>query len=87
MNTARHQVIPRPFRRTAGQDRRLELRKSMTNHAPAQAGDDLRPQDNVLVKVIPAQVQETVFQAGLLRPIVLDVHLEGQRLSHAFDRD
>ena len=84
MHTAGHEIIPRPFRRTARQDGRLELGKAMPDHAAAQAGDDLGAEQDVLVEMLAAQVQEPVFQPGLLGTVVLHVHLEGQRVGEAF---
>jgi len=87
MHTARHQVIPRPLRRTAGQDRRLELCEPMPDHATTQTGDNLRPKHNILVQMLTPQIKEAIFEAGFFCPIILDIHLERQRVSHAFDGD
>ena len=77
---ARHQVVPGPFRRARGQDRRLELGEARLDHSPADRCDDPAPEHDVRVELLAPEVEEAVAQARLLGEFGVAVDLERQGL-------
>src|SRR3546814_21072674 len=67
MQAARHQEVARALRRGGSQDRRLELGEPSPDHAAADRGDALRPQQDVAVQFLAPQVEEAVTEADILR--------------------
>ena len=76
----------RTFRAAGGQDRRLELVEALLDHAAADRRDDLGAQQDVLLHLLAAKVQEAVAQADFLAGIGLAVDLERQRIGGALHR-
>ena len=70
MNAARNEVVPRPFRRARGQDRRLVFEKSLLQHAAPDARDHFRAQHDVAVNLVAAQIQKAVSQPLLFRNVL-----------------
>jgi hypothetical protein len=73
-----HQEVACALRAGGRQDRGLELEEALVLHAPAQGVDDRAAPHDVLVERRAAQVQEAVFEADVLRVIVLARHGERQ---------
>ena len=85
MDAARHQIVARAFGRARRQDRRLELEKALLDHPPADAGNHLRPQDDVRVDLLAAKIEEPVPQPLLFGNLLRACHLERQRLGRRED--
>ena len=62
MNTARHQIVACALGAARGQDRRLELSEPLPDHALADAGDDIRAQDDIRVQSLTTQIEIAVFK-------------------------
>ncbi len=73
MDAARDEVIARALGRGGRQNRRLELVESFRPHLLAQKLDDLAPQNDVLVELLAAQIEEAVLEAHFLRLVRLFV--------------
>ena len=74
MQPGRHQKIARAFRARSGEDRRLELEKSLCLHARAEGIDDLPAQHDVLMQLFPAQIEESIAQPHVLGIVLLAEH-------------
>ena len=91
VDAARHEVVARALGRGGGQDRRLELVESLLPHLLAEEADDFRTEDDVLVELLAAKVEEAVLESDILRLVGLFVgdvegrHLRG-RLHHELVR-
>ena len=83
MDTAGNEVVAGAFRRAAGQDRSLVFSETKIPHFLADLFDEFGAHHDLLVEIIPAQVQEPVFEAhGFRRIFILD-DLEGDLLRFA----
>ena len=76
MDTARNEIVTCAFRRTAGQDRGLIFHESHIAHEPADFGNDLGTQQNVLMQFFAAQIKKTVFQAQCFGCLLIFGYLE-----------
>ena len=85
MQAGRHQEVAGTLGRARGQDRRLELDEALCLHAPADARDHARAQQDVLLHRLAPQVEEAKAQAGVLRIVALGVDLERQLLRRGLD--
>ena len=90
MVARRHQEVARAFRAGCRQDRRLELRKALIDHPLPDRGDHLRTQHDVLVHLLPAQIDVAVFQPDLVGVFLVAGHLHRQHVGrglHIQDSD
>ncbi len=78
MLTRWHQVIARALRRRRSQYWRLNFQESLIGHAPSNGGNDLGAQNNVVVGLFPAQVQEPILQSDLFAELLISGYLHGQ---------
>ena len=74
MQPRRHEKVARAFGRGGGEDRRLELEKSLLLHPPPERIDDGAALHDILVQVLATQVEEAVFEPDLLRVFLLAEH-------------
>ena len=86
MQAGRHQEVARPLGRARGQDRRLELDEALRLHAPADARDHARAQQDVPLHRFAPQVEEAKAQARVFGIVALGVDLERQLLGGRFDQ-
>ena len=80
MQPARHEVVARALGRARRENRRLELEKPLRLHPLPDARDDARPQHDVRVRLLAAQIEKAVAQALLFGNLLRAGHLERQRL-------
>ena len=66
MHAARHQKIARALRRRLGQNRRLDLEKSLLAQALANRQRNLVPQLEVVLHLRPAQIDVAILQPHFL---------------------
>ena len=66
MDAARHQIVARALGRGGGEDGRLELVEALGPHLFAQEADHFGAQDDVLVELFAAEIEEAILQAHLL---------------------
>ena len=83
MQPRRHQKVARPFGRAGGDDRRLEFGKALIPHPVADRPHHVGPQHHVRMQLFPAQVQETVGQAGFFGVIHIAEHRQRQFICRA----
>ena len=87
VNTAWDQVVARAFRRARRQDWRLKFQKALLRHPAANAGDHLGPEDDVVVNLFAAQIEEAVAQTLLFRDVLSARHLKRERFGRRQDFD
>ena len=94
MDAAGNEVVAGAFRRAAGQDRGLIFGKTQIPHFLADLFDEFGTHHDLLVEIVPAQVQEPVFETHGFRCIFILDDLEGDlfgfaenihRIRHQFD--
>ena len=85
MHPARHQIIARAFRRTAGQDRGLVFEETEVEHLLAHFRDDLGAEHQVFVQFFAAEVEEAVFQAQRFGGLLILGDLEREHFGLAED--
>src|SRR5262249_20715673 len=83
MQTRRHQIVSRAFRRGGCENWRLKFEKAALLHAPANRINDLAPQHDVRVQVIAAQIKEAVLEPDLFRIVLLPEDRHGQLCGRA----
>ncbi|MCY1423299.1 hypothetical protein D9M71_390080 [compost metagenome] len=76
MGTARHQVVTRTFRGSAGQDRRLDVEEAIFVQVAADAGGHARTQAQLLGHFRATQVNEAITQARLFTDVGVFVERE-----------
>ena len=78
MDARRHQIIACAFGRGRGQDRRLELEKTLLLHAAPDRINDCAALHDVLVQVLATQVEEPVLEPCFLGIFLLAEHRHRQ---------
>ena len=78
-----NQIVPGALRGGSGEDGGGDLQKSLLGHQPPQLGHHLTAQDDVGLHGGVAQVEEAVFQAGVLVGVLALVDLKGQLVVNA----
>ena len=87
MNSRRHQIVARAFRRRRCQDRRLEFEKAAVFHAFADRVDDRAAQHDVVVQLLAAQIEKAIFEPDLFRVFLVAEHRHRQVTGRAQDFD
>ena len=80
VGAARHQVVTRAFRGSAGQDRRLDVEEAVVVEVTADARGDARTQLELLGHFRATQIDEAVAQAGFLANVGVFVERERRGL-------
>ena len=81
VDAARHEVVARALGRRGREDRRLELVESLLPHLLAEEADDLAPEDDVVVQLFAAEIEEAVLEAHVLALVCLLVgDVDGRHL-------
>ena len=65
MQTRRHQKVARALRARGGEDRRLELEKSLPLHSSAKRINDLTAQHDVLVQFLAPEIEEATGRSSI----------------------
>ena len=78
MQPRRHQEIARAFGTRGGQDRGLELEEPLALHSSAKRINDLTAQHDVLVELLPPQIQEAVPEPRVLGIGLIAEHWQRQ---------
>ena len=85
MQARGHQEVARTLGRARGQDRRLELDEALRLHAPADARDHPRAQQDVALHRLAPQIEEAEAQPGVLGIVALGIDLERQLIGGRLD--
>ena len=78
-----NQIVPGALRGGSGEDGGGDLQKSLLGHQPPQLGNHLAAQDDVGLHGGVAQVEEAVFEPGVLVGVLALVDLKGQLIVNA----
>ena len=87
MDTARHQIVPRALGRRGGQNGRLHFHEATVGHTLTDGGNNLAPQDNIVVHFFAPEVQKPVPQPHVFREFGIARHLHGQDFGLGFHVD
>ena len=80
MLPGRYQIVTGTLRGRSSQDGGLDLGEAQTLHLTAQEGNHLGAQDNIILDLLIAQIQEPVLQADFLLGIGGRIDFKGQIL-------
>ena len=85
INPARHEIIPRPFRRGARQHRRFDFEKAAVAEEAPRSLRRRVPHDEVGSDFGPPQVKIAVLQADVVRNLAVLVEREGRGFARVKD--
>ena len=71
VDAARHEIVARAFRRGSREDRRLELVEALLPHLLTEELDHLAAENQVLVELLAAEIEEAVLETHVLRLVGL----------------